>query len=118
MGAPLEAFAELLRRDDARIDLAHACLMIAQDAYPGLEPERYLEEIERMALRLRTRLPQDQNAEERVGALNQFLFDDLGYYGNAEDYYCSVHQIALHIIRGRDMMFYVPHAPRFESVGG
>ena len=87
MGAPLEAFAELLRRDDARIDLAHACLMIAQDAYPGLEPERYLEEIERMALRLRTRLPQDQNAEERVGALNQFLFDDLGYYGNAEDYY-------------------------------
>lgn len=87
MGAPLEAFAELLRRDDARIDLAHACLMIAQDAYPGLEPERYLGEIERMALRLSARLPQDHNPEERVVALNQFLFEDLRYYGNTEDYY-------------------------------
>jgi regulator of sirC expression with transglutaminase-like and TPR domain len=61
--------------------------MIAQDAYPQLDVERYLGEIERMALRLRGRLPQDLDAEERVVALNQFLFEDLGYWGNAEDYY-------------------------------
>jgi regulator of sirC expression with transglutaminase-like and TPR domain len=84
---PLEPFAELLGRDDGRIDLARACLMIAQDAYPQLDLERYLGEIERMALRLRGRLPQDSGAEERVVALNQFLFEDLGYWGNAEDYY-------------------------------
>jgi regulator of sirC expression with transglutaminase-like and TPR domain len=87
MGVPLEPFAGLLGREDARIDLAHACLMIAQDAYPQLEVERYLGEIERMALRLRGRLQQDQGAEARIVALNQFLFDDLGYYGNTEDYY-------------------------------
>ena len=87
MGAPLGAFAELLGCDDARIDLARACLMIAQDAYPQLELERYLGEIERMALRLRGRLPQDEGPEERIVALNQFLFEDLGYWGNAEDYY-------------------------------
>lgn len=87
MGAPLEAFARLLEKDDGRIDLALACLMIAQDAYPGLETERYLGEIERMALRLRALLPQDAAAEDRVVALNQFLFEDLGYWGNAEDYY-------------------------------
>ena len=82
-----DAFAQMLARDDSRIDLAHACLMIAQDAYPQLDLERYLGEIERMALRLRGRLPQDQGAEERVMALNQFLFGDLGYWGNTEDYY-------------------------------
>jgi regulator of sirC expression with transglutaminase-like and TPR domain len=87
MGAPLEAFARLLEKDDARIDLALACLMIAQDAYPGLEVERYLGEIERMALRLRALLPQEAGAEDRVVALNQFLFEDLGYRGNAEEYY-------------------------------
>jgi regulator of sirC expression with transglutaminase-like and TPR domain len=87
MGVPLEPFAELLGGDDGRIDLARACLMIAQDAYPQLDLERYLGEIERMALRLRGRLPQDLGAEERVVALNQFLFEDLGYWGNAEDYY-------------------------------
>ena len=44
-------------------------------------------EIERMATRLRARLPQNCGAEERVVALNQFLYDELGYWGNTEDYY-------------------------------
>src|SRR5688572_1154660 len=61
--------------------------MIAQDAYPGLDVERYLGDIERMAIRLRARIPQSGGAEERVVALNQYLYDDLGYWGNTEDYY-------------------------------
>lgn len=87
MGAPLESFAELLARDDVRIDLAHACLMVAQDAYPKLDVERYLGEIERMAMRLRGQMPQTSQPEERVAALNEFLFDEVGYSGNTEEYY-------------------------------
>ena len=83
----LEAFAQALAREDARIDLAQACLMIAQDAYPRLEVERYLGEIERMALRLRARLPAAGGAEESIVALNEFLFEDLGFWGNTDDYY-------------------------------
>jgi len=87
MSRSLEPFAQLLGGDDSRIDLARGCLMIAQDAYPGLDVDRYLGEIERMAIRLRARMPQANAAEERVVALNQFLFDDLGYWGNIDDYY-------------------------------
>jgi regulator of sirC expression with transglutaminase-like and TPR domain len=87
MGAPLEPFAELLAREDVRIDLAHACLMVAQDAYPKLDVERYLGEIERMAMRLRGQMPQTSQPEERVAALNEFLFDELGYSGNTDEYY-------------------------------
>ena len=83
----LEPFAQAVARDDARIDLAQACLMIAQDAYPRLDVERYLGEIERMALRLRGRLPGAGGAEESIVALNQFLYEDLGYWGNSGDYY-------------------------------
>ena len=83
----LEKFQEMLTNDDARIDLARACLMIAEDAYPKLELERYLGEIERLALRLRRRMPQDFSAEERLAALNQYLFDELGYSGNTAEYY-------------------------------
>jgi regulator of sirC expression with transglutaminase-like and TPR domain len=82
-----DRFAELMARDEAEIDLSRACLMIAQDAYPGLDVEGYLGEIERLAARLRGRLPRARGAEERVVALNQFLFDELGYSGNADDYY-------------------------------
>jgi regulator of sirC expression with transglutaminase-like and TPR domain len=87
MSAPLAAFAELMSRDDARIDLAQACLMIAQDAYPELPVERYLGDLERMAMRLRARLPQSGGAEERVARLNEFLYAELGFRGNTDDYY-------------------------------
>jgi regulator of sirC expression with transglutaminase-like and TPR domain len=83
----LEAFSQLLRAEDSRIDLARACLMIAQDAYPDLDVDHYMAEIERMAMRLRGRMPQTYGGEERVVALNQFLYEDLGYWGNTDDYY-------------------------------
>jgi len=83
----LQVFEKILAEKEERIDLARACLMIAQDAYPGLDVERYLGDIERMAIRLRGRIPQAGQAEERVVALNQFLYGDLGYWGNTEDYY-------------------------------
>jgi regulator of sirC expression with transglutaminase-like and TPR domain len=83
----LESFAALLAGYDVRIDLARACLMLAADAYPDLDVELYLGDLERLAMRLRRRLPQTAGAEDKLIALNRFLFDDLGYQGNAADYY-------------------------------
>lgn len=85
--ANADLFAQLLADEKDRYSLAEACLLIAQDAYPGLDVPKYLGEIERMAARLRGRLPPGADAEEKVIALNQFLFDDLGFSGNVDDYY-------------------------------
>ena len=85
--AGLERFAEMLSREDGRIELASACLQIAEDAYPGLDVDGYVGEIERFAKRLRARLAPDAAAEDRVIALNEFLFDDLGFSGNVDNYY-------------------------------
>jgi regulator of sirC expression with transglutaminase-like and TPR domain len=87
MSVTLASFTDLMAQDDARIDLAQACLMIGQDVYPGLQVERYLGDIERLALRLRSSTPQTASPEERVAALNEFLFGDLGFRGNTEAYY-------------------------------
>ncbi|HXI36170.1 MAG TPA: tetratricopeptide repeat protein [Burkholderiales bacterium] len=87
MNAGLQVFEQLFAGKDERIDLARACLMIAQDAHPALDVERYLGEIEGMAARLRARLKDGGGVEQRVIALNQFLYDELGYWGNTEDYY-------------------------------
>lgn len=85
--ADLAAFERLLAQEEAAIDLARACLLVAEDAYPGLDVEGYLGEIEHLAGRLRARLEADLAPEERVVALNEYLFDDLGFAGNTEDYY-------------------------------
>ncbi len=87
MTAEPDRFAELMARDEAEIDLARACLLIAEDVYPGLDIDGYLGEIERFAARLRGRIPPGESAEERVVALNRFLFDELGFSGNADNYY-------------------------------
>jgi regulator of sirC expression with transglutaminase-like and TPR domain len=87
VGVALQPFAQLISREDARIDLSRACLLIAQDAYPDLDVERYIGEIERMATRLRARLAPSAAGEERVVALNQLLYEELGYWGNTQDYY-------------------------------
>lgn len=83
----LGAFSDLLARPDPEIDLARACLHVAEDAYPGLDIEGYLGEIERLAGRLRARLAPDTALEDRILALNEFLFGELGFKGNAKRYY-------------------------------
>ena len=87
MSPGLQGFERILAEKDEKIDLARACLMIAEDAYPGLDVERYMGEIEGMAHRLRARPKQSGAIEERIIALNEFLFEELGYWGNTDDYY-------------------------------
>jgi regulator of sirC expression with transglutaminase-like and TPR domain len=86
MTAASDPFAELVSREDERIELAKACLQIAEDAYPGLDVDGYVGELERFAKRLRARVAHDASVEDRIIALNEFLFDDLGFGGNTDNY--------------------------------
>jgi len=81
----LERFSELLCRP--KFSLAEACLLIAQDAYPGLDVAHYLARIEALAATVKSRLPGDAFAEQKVMVLNRYLFGELGYAGNVDDYY-------------------------------
>ena len=82
----LEPFRALMAQADARIELARACLMIARDAYPELDVAHYLGELERFGLQLRAQSA-DRRVEDKVIALNEFLFGELGFTGNVEAYY-------------------------------
>lgn len=84
---PLAPFRALMAQDDARIELARACLMIARDAYPDVDVAHYLGEIERFGVRLRARLAQNGRAEKKLIALNEFLFGELGFEGNVDAFY-------------------------------
>ncbi len=81
----LERFSELLRRQN--FSLAEACLLIAQDAYPDIDIAHYLARIDALAATVRSRLPGDAFAEQKVMVLNRYLFGELGYAGNIDDYY-------------------------------
>ena len=81
----LEPFAELLCREE--FCLAEACLLIAQDAYPDLDVAQYLAHIEALAAKLKSRLSGDAFPAQKVAVLNRYMFDELGFCGNAAEYY-------------------------------
>jgi regulator of sirC expression with transglutaminase-like and TPR domain len=81
----LGPFAELVTRDE--FDLARACFMIAQDAYPALDIDHELARLDALAATIRARVAADAFAEQKVVALNHYLFGELGFAGNTESYY-------------------------------
>jgi len=80
-----DQFSALLCRED--FSLAEACLLIAQDAYPDLDVGHYLARIDAFAGTVKSRLSSDAFAEQKVMVLNRYLFNELGFCGNAGDYY-------------------------------
>lgn len=80
-------FDQEIQQPDERIDLAKAALYIAQEEYPNIDPEEYLNAFDTMALELQERLPSQRYPLRVIQSINQYLYDDLGYAGNVEDYY-------------------------------
>jgi regulator of sirC expression with transglutaminase-like and TPR domain len=80
-------FSQEIQQPDKYIDLAKAALFIAQEEYPHLEPEEYLNGLDTIALELQERLPSDRYPMKVIQAINQYLYEDLGFTGNAENYY-------------------------------
>lgn len=77
----------LLERPEDSICLAEAALLVAEAQYPGLDIENYLARIDGFARELRERLGDEAGHTERLGALNQYLFQELGFAPDTDNYY-------------------------------
>ncbi|MBD0266700.1 MAG: SirB1 family protein [Cyanobacteria bacterium Co-bin8] len=82
-----QRFYQEIQQPEEQIDLAAAALYIAQENYPDLEVEAYLNALDTMADEVRERLPQEAYPLKIIRTLNQYLFTDLGFKGNTDDYY-------------------------------
>lgn len=80
-------FAQEIHQSDTQIDLGAAALYIAQEEYPDLDTAAYLNALDVMAMEVEERLPVERYPLKIIQSLNQYLYDDLGYTGNTEDYY-------------------------------
>jgi regulator of sirC expression with transglutaminase-like and TPR domain len=69
----------------APVDLAELNLRLAADEYPHLDVLSYLNKLDELAEEVRPRLVGD--LEDRTAAFAEFLFDECGFAGNADDYY-------------------------------
>ncbi|MBA3058348.1 MAG: tetratricopeptide repeat protein [Gammaproteobacteria bacterium] len=99
---PLEYFASLVHSDtDFALLEAAACL--AQDEYPELDVQQVLGEVDQLLARLKQRIARDAGPLQKLRALHQFFYRDLGFAGNVNHYYDpdnSFVNVILHTRRG------------------
>ncbi|MGG6296738.1 SirB1 family protein [Leptolyngbya sp. AN02str] len=82
-----QQFYHAIHRPDEAIDLATAALYIAQEEYADLDPAEYLNALDVMAKEVAARLPTPRYPLRVIQTINEYLFDDLGFAGNSQDYY-------------------------------
>ncbi|WP_244815307.1 SirB1 family protein [Caballeronia sp. Lep1P3] len=82
----LDYFSSLMA-DDESLPLTEAALSLAQDAYPDLDMQSVLAEIDELVLRARRRMPEDADVRQKADALNRYFFRELGFSSNLNDYY-------------------------------
>lgn len=72
-------FCTAVQRPDDQIDVAHAALLFARDAYPDLDVQLYLNQLDEWAEDIRSVVA---TANDPLAPLNEFLFDKLRFIGN------------------------------------
>ncbi|MCP2729012.1 SirB1 family protein [Limnofasciculus baicalensis] len=80
-------FLQEISQPDDRINLTKAALYIAQEEYPNLDIHIYLNILDGIANEIEKRLPPERYPLRTIQIINQYLYDELGYTGNNDNYY-------------------------------
>ena len=80
-------FYQEINQADENINLAKAALYIAQEEYPQLNIDEYINALDTMANEVKERLPDQRYPLRIINTINQYIYQDLGFQGNTKDYY-------------------------------
>ena len=98
----LAELAQIFQAPDAKVDLAHAALLVAQFDNEELDLDAYRQEIDRLARLVATKIPKDANAPVRLATLNNFLFKERGFHGSSAEYYSRSNSYLNEVIDDRE----------------
>jgi regulator of sirC expression with transglutaminase-like and TPR domain len=84
---PSERWQRIVAAAPHNVSLAEGALLIAAEEYTALDVDDYLRRVDEMGATLRRRLRSDISTTEALIALNRYVFEELGFSGNAQDYY-------------------------------
>ena len=85
--AEIDRWTRIANSPAEDVSLAEGALLIAAEEYRDLDVDGYLNRVDEMGATLRRRLRSDISTTEALLALNRYVFEELGFSGNADDYY-------------------------------
>ncbi len=80
-------FRDVIELPDEEIDLGRAALLLATIETPDLDVDAWLARLDELGAAARDRTAGTDGDYQRLEALTRYLYGELGFKGNAEDYY-------------------------------
>lgn len=82
-------------------DILDASFLVARHAYPALDSEQYEETLSQWSEQLKGRLENIEAHLDRITVLNKFIYQDLGFTGNYDNYYDAKNSLINDVIDRR-----------------
>ncbi len=96
----LDYFTSLVAEDD-HFPLTEAAIAVAQHAFPDLDVQHTLDEIDALGSKLKKRITADTSQVQRLQLLKHFFYTELGFGPNANDFYAPENSYLHHVIESR-----------------
>ncbi|MCB9078530.1 MAG: tetratricopeptide repeat protein [Anaerolineaceae bacterium] len=96
-----QSVTTMLAKDEGLIDLAGTALLIAEYLTHPFDKQLYLNRLDKMAAAIRSQLTPAQSATDIIDALNFYLFGQVNYTGNTNDYYNPDNSFLNRVMDGR-----------------
>jgi regulator of sirC expression with transglutaminase-like and TPR domain len=74
-------------KNGENFDLEEGAWTLTRTQYPDINVEGYRALLDSFAADIRENVPSDANPEDLLGVVNRYLFEELGFAGNEEQYY-------------------------------
>ncbi len=97
---PLDYFATLVASDE-QFPLLEAAASLVQDENPWFDTQEVLATLDQMLVRLKRRIPVDASVKVRIGFLNRYFFNELGFAGNLNNFYDAENSYISTVLRTR-----------------
>ena len=96
----LDYFTSLVAEDE-HFPLTEAAIAVAQHAYPDLDVQGVLDQIDQLANKLKSRITADTPPIQRLQILKHFFYTELGFGPNPNDFYAPENSYLHQIIENR-----------------
>src|SRR2546422_2212484 len=94
-------FIQMVQRPEPAIDLARAALLTAAESDPDVDVEGELGILEGWAQELGRRIDPSWNNLQKLARLRAFVFEELGFRGDRQDYFSPSNSLLHQVLRRR-----------------
>jgi regulator of sirC expression with transglutaminase-like and TPR domain len=101
MRSDAQSLRDLLGRRPSRIDLDRAALEVARIEFPDLDEGCFVSQLDSYALAIADRARDLSDGRSFVQAASEYLFEELGFRGNEDDYYNPANCCLNHVLESK-----------------